>query len=129
MNCPSCGVDIDLCLKQQTEWETRVRKEKEFKRIFGEQLRPIKQKRALVGITLGAFIGLLADVFISCIIPWVFNISFGEMLGQLRSNYPAMFFVVAILLVPVAFCMLGGFARGKDMPGKKETELRKSFGL
>ena len=129
MICPGCGVNIDLYLKQQTEREMRVKKEEEFERIFGEQLRPIKRKRALMGMTLGVLIGLLADVFISCINSWVFNISFGETLRQLRNDYLAAFFIVFTLLVPVASCMLGGFAHGKDMPGKKETELRKSFSL
>lgn len=129
MNCPSCGVDIDLCLKQQKEWKTRVEKEKEFERIHGKRLQPIKQRRALTGVALGVLIGLLADVLIFGFTFWVFNISFGELMKQLRGNYLFIFFFVFLLLVPIACCALGGFSHGKYTPGKKEEELRKSFGL
>lgn len=130
MNCPGCGVDIDLYLKQQTERETRVRKEKEFERIFGEQLRPIKRKRAITHSVIG---GLAAFVLSCCFYSLFLLLGFGT-LNKFWESYKDMppvgiLFLSLLSLAPTFFAAFMYFQEGKYAWGKQEKELRKNFGL
>lgn len=125
MTYPNCGA----------EEERRAKREKEFEQTYGEQLRPIRRKQALVGGAWGALIGFLLYFLGVAASFFLFGQeSFSQFWKELVKYdkydypFPSLFFWGLLLYFIIAFAVMG-FLDGQRRESKQEKELRKNFGL
>ncbi len=130
MNCPSCGVDSELYLKQKAEEERSAKRRQEFERMYGEQLQPIKRKRAIAHSVIGGLAGFVLSCCIYSVILLGGFGTFNKFWESFRTIPPVGVLLVSLFyLIPTFFTAFMFFQYGKCTWGKQEKELRKSFGL
>jgi hypothetical protein len=117
-------VDIE---KFEQEITSRREREKEFERIYGKQVRQIRQKRAVVGVVVGVIFGIL-----SLAVSWWFGNAMVSgwdcNLSMVWSSFWSSRVVIGLVAVYLFILGRTGYIFAA-IPGRQEKELRKSFGL
>lgn len=124
MNCPNCGVDVDLYLKQKA-------KEEEFEQTYGEQLRPIRRKRALIGGAVITLLFVCGVIFFFLLLDLIVTGSFRpiQFFGKMLIAFSGDLFFAALFSCLYLFSLLLIYIYWLPVvrSGKQEKELRKRF--
>ncbi len=134
MNCPKCGVDMDVYLREEAERQdrekARARREKEFEQTYGHIIRLIRKKRAWIG----GITGFVAGILLFVIFEWlIFSHISGGVKGFWEEITKESWYLRGVILL---MCLMPGILSGwvsasyaRCHWGRRERELRKSFGL